>query len=434
MEIWKYGNRNIKSKAKGLTPYSFFLNYIDDLKNGHTFSIFTNQTKESNNEEITLNEIIAFKEHLSKEFNNNHTILNYIYSIRQFLYFIQENRLTYISNGIFYCLNCCRRDSNNHIQSIPDEHLKKISILMKENASKNIEYALYYLCFYIGLETEFRSSQVFSLKKDCIVETGKKGEYVLVSKTKTSANKEIEQPVTSYLKSHIDDIIKLTDIYREVCVIKDISSYLFICTSQTKKGSYRVLGANTFNAYLKKCCDKVGIATYTFNNLRDTHMTKSEEFIIRNQLSDMEQRTLSGHKTINTDNKHYIDTPICNLLESVHGVIIGNINVDGQIKESLPPNITNKNNMVSNNCGFCRILSCNDFSFLDCMLCENFLTTIDRLPFFKTQIKILDEKIRNTTIPHDKEDLVNIKRLHLGFIKKILEIKAQKGDIENVTE
>ena len=157
-------------------------------------------------------------------------------------------------------------------------------------------------------------------------------------------------------------------------------------------------------------------------------MTKAEEYIIRNQLSDMEQNVLSGHKSPNTDNKHYIDTSIVELLESVHGVVIGNVDIDGKIKESLPEDVQNAENSVSNNCGYCGCKQCTDYSFLDCMMCKDFVTTIDRLPYFQEQIKILDEKIKNTSIPHDKEDLVNIKRLHLGFISKILELKKQKGE------
>lgn len=58
-------------------------------------------------------------------------------------------------------------------------------------------------------------------------------------------------------------------------------------------------------------------------------------------------------------------------------------------------------------------------------MCENFVTTIDRLPYFEEQVKILDKKIKNTTVLHDKEDLINIKRLNLNFIYEILKLKSQ---------
>ena len=56
-------------------------------------------------------------------------------------------------------------------------------------------------------------------------------------------------------------------------------------------------------------------------------------------------------------------------------------------------------------------------------MCKDFVTTPDRLPYFKERIKSLDEKILNASIPHDKEDLVAVKRLHVGFIEALLNLK-----------
>ena len=68
---------------------------------------------------------------------------------------------------------------------------------------------------------------------------------------------------------------------------------------------------------------------------------------------------------------------------------------------------------------------------LDCPLCKNFVTTISRLPYFEEQVRILDKKIEVATVPHDKEDLVNIKRLMLRYIEEILK---KKEVVENANK
>lgn len=426
--VWK-NNNSLYTRLHSISCVTDFFNYIDNLKKGSELSIYA---RKSDSNDITLNEIIAWKNHVMNTYDNNRTRSSHIYNPRNILKFVHENGIVELPNGIYYYLTH-KLDSNyDNTKAIPDENLKKLSKLMSEKADEEVVNAVYYLAFYIALETEFRASQLFTLKTDCVVETSKKNEYVLVSKTKTSANEEIEQPITIYVKKHIDEILKLTKKYREDNNISNISSYLFLAPGE-RKNSYKIISPTMFNTYLKKCCKEIGLPAYSYQNLRDTHMTKAEEFIIRNQMSDMEQNILSGHRSPNVDTKHYVDTQIKELLESVHGVIIGNVDVSGKIKDSLPADITTNENSVSNNCGYCKCKNCEDYSFLDCMLCKDFVTTIDRLPYFEEQVKIIDEKIKNATIPHDKEDLVNIKRLHLGFINKILELKSTKGEINNVS-
>ena len=155
-------------------------------------------------------------------------------------------------------------------------------------------------------------------------------------------------------------------------------------------------------------------------------MTKAEEFIVRNQLSDMQQNILSGHRTTETDHRYYTDTDIRTLLESVHGIIIGNVDVNGRIIDE-SDNVVSVENSVSNGCGYCSNSTCNDYSMLDCLMCKHFVTTISRLPYFEEAIKMIDHRIENTVITHDKEDLVNIKRLYVGFINEILKRREEDG-------
>lgn len=405
-----------------------FCNFISDLKSGKTYSIYTKPTSDIS---ISISEVMAYKTMVMMDNNiSNQTKANYLTFIGRFLGFLKAESITTLPTGIEYHLSNFSKEANNNTANcIPDEDLRQLAALMKKNSSESVEKALYYLLFYILLETELRISQVLTLEVDCVRETSKPNEYVLVSKTKTSAGEEVEQPITLYVKKHIDEIIKLTQPLRENCLNKDLVKYLFLMQAADYPDAYIILTNKRFWRYLRECCDELGLKRYSASNLRDTHMTKAEEFIIRNQLSDMQQNILSGHKSPTTDNKHYIDTDIKDLLESVHGIIIGDVDINGQII-AFNSDVAKPENAVSNGCGYCGRSSCNEFTMLDCMMCKSFVTTPDRLPYFQEQVKILDHKIEIATIPHDKEDLVNIKRLYLSFISKIVALKQKQSEEE----
>lgn len=416
--VWT-NNTSLYNKFKSFSTIRYFFNYITALKSGVELSIYTSK---NDNEDITTNEISAYKNHILNVHENNRTRNSYIYIPRSILNHVNDNNLATFESGIFYHLSYKLSSNYDNALAIPDSELQKLSNLMKENALKSPIYAVYYSIFYIALETEFRSSQILTLTIDCVQETAKKNQYVIMSKTKVSAGSMMEQPITTYVKKHIDEIIKLTNTFRADCSITELKNYLFLVPA-SKSGTYKILDRDSFNKYLKLCCKELNIPEYTLSNLRDTHMTKAEEFIIRNSMSEVEQSILSGHKSSITTSKHYIDTPLRDLLESVHGVIIGNVDIKGQIIKDLPSEIATNENKVSNGCGYCNSSSCHNLTYLDCLLCNDFVTTLDRIPYFQEQIKIIDKKLETVHVQHDKEDLINVKRLLVSYLSRLLQLQ-----------
>jgi hypothetical protein len=90
--------------------------------------------------------------------------------------------------------------------------------------------------------------------------------------------------------------------------------------------------------------------------------------------------------------------------------------------------IARNENEVSNGCGYCSEQSCTDYTYLDCMLCKDFVTTIERKRYFEEQIKVIDYKIQNASVIYDKEDLINIKRLLLCYLEEIINLKESLQD------
>ena len=413
--VWKSGVQ-IETKINQSRLLEDGLNALYDIKKGKLFTLFTNPGKEDT---ITCGDAAFLKNYYSNKFSNRRSYSNSIVSLRTLLHHVSENKLGIIEPNFFYFFTASRKEDESNSCPIPNEELSQLSLLIKEKSQEDIRCDIYSSIFFLALETEFRSSQILSLKRDCLHETSKKGEYVIISETKTSANELVEQPISSYVEREIRHVLQITEEYRSKCSDKRLMNRLFI-TPSNKKGIITPVSASEFKRFLKKCCSELSLPPYTFENLRDTHMTKAEEYKIRNQLSDMEQTVLTGHKSIETDDKYYVKLNIREMLETLHGVIIGEVNLDGKIYDALDDNIANNENEVSNGCGWCSSNSCDMMLSLDCIMCKNFVTTISRLPYFEDQVKYLDRKIEASTLSHDKEDYMNIKRLTLKYIEEIL--------------
>lgn len=416
--IWK---EDVKVYTK-LHPLPIFVkafNYVHDIKTGAALTVFTTPGDET---KFDVRDATAYKNYILATYENNRTRNAYIYNIRNLLRHVSHNNLGDIGTGVFYTLNHTLDQTYDNTCPIPNSELSQLSALIKEKASSDPLADMYSSIFFIALETEFRGSQIVSLPKNCLRETAKNGEYVVVSETKTSAGELVEQPISAYVEREIRHITQITNIYREKCTNTRLKNHLFIVPG-AKRNTFKPLNESKFNSFLKACCSELALPLYTLENLRDTHMTKAEEFRIRNQLSDIEQSVLTGHSSTAVDDIHYVKLDIREMLETLHGTIIGDVQLDGKIYSSLDSPIANSENEVSNGCGWCKSSSCNVMVNLDCPMCKNFVTTISRLPYFEEQVKMLDKKIVAASIPHDKEDLVNIKRLMLRYIEEILKKK-----------
>lgn len=418
--VW-HDNSSYSNRKHLLYTAVEFFNYITDIKAGTVLTIYTRPSK---SKDLTLEEILAYKTHIMNSVAENRTRNNIIYGVRKVLMLLEESGVITLPAGAYYHLRHKLDTSTSDANPIPKEELSLIADQLQKNTAQSgrLDHALYELVFYLGIETEFRISQILSLSADCVKPTSKPDEYVILSKIKVSGTEEIEQPITIYTKRHIDEILKLTASYRDNCLDAEMKDALFLVPAKRKRNALAYLKDHGFNKYLHSVCDHLGIQQYSFENVRDTHMTLAEEFQIRKGLSEMERTVLTGHIRPKSD-LGYIGNDIRNMLEAVHGMIIGNIDVVGNVIANLDASVATTENEVSHRCGYCSV-NCTDMSYLDCLMCESFTTTINRLPFFDERLKQIDALIENATIQHDKEDYVCIKRLLLAYKEKLLELQA----------
>lgn len=318
--------------------------------------------------------------------------------------------------------------SKQTAHAIPDGDLAKLSRLMAQNAKDNYNAKLFYAIFHIALETEFRLSQILHLTIDSIKPTMKPNQFCIHSNSKTSHGRIDKYVITDLTYRHIIDIIEETGKLRAQAE-ESVAQYIFLLLGRSR--SVTVLNIETFRAYMKNCCDELNIPRYTSQNIRDTHMTKAFEYILRNGKGDLEMKILSKHRNLDTTKSHYIELELEKMLEATYGIIIGDKNLiapDKNVVLEIPSEVNTEDSVVEHGCGSCTCKRCVVSSALPCLACEYFVTTIAHEKYFVKAIENIDKLIDKANTKHDIDDLTTIKTLYVLYLQAIYRKKAAESD------
>jgi integrase len=408
--IWNGSNHNLIYLYDQLIILTIILNYLYKLKS-------KNKYPNPNLKKINIHEANIIKNHIKKMDSAFETKNSYINATKRFFQFQKDNNYMEFEILVFSYLNLISYRKRNKAKAIPDDDLIKINTVMKEKIESSHFNLLCYAIFHIALQTEFRISQICYLKTNCIQNTLKNNQFEIKTSSKTSNNQEYKAIISDLTKKHIDHVIIKSKKIRDMCSDKKVNDYLFLYKSQQNR--YKPVNSHTFRKHFINCCQESGVPKYTSNNIRDTHMTKAAEFNMRNNKNQASMAILSGHKRVDTTNNHYIEMQLIRMLESTYGIIIGNVNCNGKIVDSINKDISNKKHIVEQGCGYCQKDKCYMTSTISCLMCKDFRTTVDHEKHFEIIINNLDDKIKNAPTEHDKEDLINIKRLYSAYLLEI---------------
>ena len=383
-----------------------------DLKYLNTQEAILIRNFVANNSEISLSSL-----------NNN------IGSIRRFLQWCKANGYIKFDEIFFDYLAQFEEPNDYHGKSIPDDDLKKISNEFIKLCKEDESYLVYYAIFIILLETEFRVSQVCSLTTSALQPSLKNDQFYLYSNTKTSNGKKIQQPICASTKSILSKVTELTEPLRNNAVQESSKNLIFLYTHSN--GAITPMNVAHFRIEFRKVCSKAGVADYNSRHLRDTHMTKAFEFILKTGKSDLEMGLLSKHSVIDTTKLHYIEIE---LLESIYQVTLGNRDVtqDSHILGQLPAELSDKDTEVECGCGHCSAATCNITGNMSCLMCKHFVTTPSHKPYFIKMIDNCDELLSQTQIQHEREDIILIKTLFTSWLREICIVEEQNNDRKSI--
>ena len=166
---------------------------------------------------------------------------------------------------------------------------------------------------------------------------------------------------------------------------------------------------------------------YSANNLRKTYYTNLVENAIKNNVSLLSLKELTGHASIDTTENHYVKENIRNYLEVTMGVEIGNMNIPGEVVNDYPE--ANHDDLVNDECGYCRNPECNVLGTANCLMCKGFITTPDRISQFEEAIAVLSKQLTENNNQHDKEHLYAVKRLYVAYLEQLYIRKEEMTDV-----
>lgn len=305
--------------------------------------------------------------------------------------------------------------------AISDNDIEKISNAFIELCDEDSSYKLYYAIFLILIETEFRVSQVCNLTVSALQPTLKNDQYLLYSNTKTSNGRKTTQPICSSTKKILESVINDTEFLRNEVLSESYRDHIFIYQSKRLGNIVKGITSGKFLRTFKKVCERAGTKQYNSRNLRDTHMTKAFEYIMRHGKNDLEMGVLSRHKRIDTTKSHYIEIELTKMLESTYQVTLGNRDITQQshVLDILPDELSGNETLVEGGCGHCTAKTCKMTGSLPCLICKDFVTTVDRKPYFIKMISYIDMQLERATIRHEIEDLTLIKTLYINWLREI---------------
>lgn len=362
--------------------------------------------------------------------NSSLTTLNTTISIvKRFFRWAKQNGGLTFDTTFFDYFSQYEEPNQTTGNAIPDDDIEILNNTFIELCNEDSTYKLYYAIFLILIETEFRVSQVCNLTVSALQPSLKKDQFMLHTNTKTSHGRKVNQPICMSTKKILESIIEDTEPLRNKVLQESYKDHIFLYQTNHHINSINAIKRETFNSVFQKVCKKAGTKLYSAKNLRDTHMTKAFEFILRHGKTDLEMGLLSKHSRIDTTKNHYIEMELTKMLESTYQITLGNRDVTqkSRILDELPNELENSETLVENGCGHCMAKTCSMTGSLPCLICEDFVTTIKHKSYFIKMISNCDELLKKTTIRHEIEDINLIKTLYVNWLREIY-IKEEEDD------
>lgn len=426
--FWGEAKSGLENRYRNLLYIIEFFEYRDNLRSMYFDKVI--QTRSKTN--LDVNQTVLSEEIISYTLEWNEKLTNQSYRTRivplkLFLQYMNDNDIYKTEIAAFEYLTTSNKGAKmkQEISPITKDDFKKLIKSLEIKAKDNTLHMLYYIVFCLNTLTPLRISSILDLDYNCVVEKSK-GIYAVDVKVKTSHGDKKSIQISQKVKRLIDIAISLTSATRAMAP-NNLKHYLFLVNNQ--KNFFRTIPHSSYNKHLHNCCLAAGIPRYSAQNLRKTYYTNLVENAISNNVSLLSLKELTGHSNVDTTENYYVKENIRNYLEATMGVEIGNIPILGTIATEYPE--ANHEDLVNEECGYCRNPECNILGTANCLMCKGFITTPEHIAQFEESIAILSKQIIHNENQHDKEHLYAVKRLYVAYLEQLYIRKEEMKNVSN---
>lgn len=425
--FWSEAKAGFENRCRNALYIMEFFEYRETLRSMYLdkFVQVRSETDLDTANTVLTEEVVMY----TNEWNEKLTSQSYtsrMVPLKLFLQFMNDNGIYKTEVAAFEYLDTGGKGTKpkQEILPVPKDDFMKLIAKLEEKAQNTTLHMLYYIVFCLNTLTPLRISSILGLDDNCLVEKSK-GIYALEVKVKTSDGDEKDIQISKEVKRLVEVALSLTKETRNNAPAEQ-KHYLFLVNNQ--KDFYRSIPSRSYAKYLHDCCNEVGIPRYSAQNLRKTYYTNLVENAIKNNVSLMSLKELTGHANIDTTENYYVKENIRNYLEATYGVEIGNMPVVGTVATDYPE--AKHEDIVNDGCGYCRNPECNVLGTANCLMCKGFITTPKHIAQFEEAINILSQQIVDNENPHDKEHLYAVKRLYAAYLEQLY---IRKEEAENAT-
>lgn len=286
------------------------------------------------------------------------------------------------------------------------------------NYEEKIPYGkLYTLALEMFSFSNLRLGEILNLKMDNVFEEN--GKSYIRYFPKIGGRELITIPIDERLKMILLEAKEITKVFRGNDII---DNYIFIEEYQRKGGgNKRIRFTQVFKGIIINLKDKLEKEDYKPMNIRHTHMNVICEEAIKRNLSLKEIQHLTGDST-KTIKRYYQERHKIELLvETMYGVTISNVDIDGKI---LGKEIYEKND-VKEKLGKCNEEKCT-FDIAECLICNNFITFVNRKNVFLKRIEECNKIIESTTNDLIKKEKYAEKTVLAKYLAEIMKLEVKK--------
>lgn len=349
--------------------------------------------------------------------------------LKKFLTHCAEKEGFDVNAGCWLLLQTTRaeRDHSSDIEvdAVSEEHLVMLAGKLEECAGESLVDELVYIAFVVQALTDLRVNEVLGLRAADIDTGPRRGVRAVRVCRKTSGKDFQNVQITEEIHRLLQAAARITKTMR-ASADEAIAHYLFLYEGET--GRPQVLSRDGYAYRLGLACKELGIPRVIPANIRKRYITTAVEEGIRNGISRLSLRSITGHEHVSSD-APYLRPDIMShetreYLEGAFLVEIGSPKLRGEV---LPDwKLTaDASALVEGGAGVCRNKECNVGGTLPCLMCRGFATSPRYIPEMLDAIATVDEKIKRAS-PHDREHLLEAKCVYLAYLGKMID-KEKEG-------